>query len=183
VQPVYDPQAVWAGAGYTYALKGSTFLVPGSIDAAIRGRHVWNNTTNTCGYGDVTDFTARNQTDDANVGFSRWDGYNRLDFGSTSSIPGCETAVACTFRGISGGWIVETDTRFSSRYLWGGSGGYDIWATGSHEAGHALGLEHAPGDWQTMYATINLGEQRKRTLGCSDVRGLRALYGGALPSC
>jgi hypothetical protein len=188
IQAGYSPQYAWGAAEYTYAIKGSSVpSVPGggSIDAIIRGRHVWNNTTNTCGYSDVTSFTAYNQTSNANVGFSRGDGFNRIDFGSANFSP-CDGAVACTAQQGSGPFLSEVDTRFNSALPWrtdGGAGGYDIWAVSAHESGHALGLDEAPGDWQTMYFSGSAGELRKRTLGCGDVRGLRFLYGGALPSC
>jgi hypothetical protein len=189
IQAAYSNPYIWSAHQYTYAIKGSSVpSVPGGapIDNIIKGRHVWNNTTNTCGFSDLSDLTAYNQTSSASIGFSRGDGYNRIDFGS-NNFSGCAGSVGCTALQLSGPFIQEVDTRFESSLEWrtdGVSSGHDIWNVSAHESGHAIGLQHASGDWLTMYYTETTpGELRKRTLACGDVRGLRSLYGGALPSC
>lgn len=190
VQPGYAAFYIWVAHEYTYAIKGSSVpSVPGGgpIDAIIRGRHVWNNTTNTCGYSDASNLTAYNQTSSANIGFSQGDGYNRIDFGRTN-FSGCNGAVACTALQVrQNAFIQEVDTRFNNALAWrtdGANAGHDIWNTSSHESGHAIGFDHVGGTWLTMYPDeTTVGELRKRTLACGDVRALRFFYGGTIPNC
>ncbi|MGC4117830.1 MAG: matrixin family metalloprotease [Myxococcales bacterium] len=62
----------------------------------------------------------------------------------------------------------------------------DIQNTVTHEAGHFLGLDHAPDRSSTMFASEAEGETLKRTLSDDDVQGVCAIYPtgiAASPSC
>ena len=52
----------------------------------------------------------------------------------------------------------------------------DIQNTVTHEAGHALGLDHTLNFAATMYASAPPGETSKRTLHQDDINGLCAVY-------
>lgn len=77
---------------------------------------------------------------------------------------------------------------FNSQYAWstgGEAGKFDVQGVGTHEMGHALGLDH-PADSscaeQTMWASAAAGETKKRSLESGDKDGEVTLYGaGTLP--
>ncbi len=52
----------------------------------------------------------------------------------------------------------------------------DIQNTATHEAGHALGLDHTPVKEATMFASAPDGETSKRSLHQDDIDGLCAIY-------
>jgi len=52
----------------------------------------------------------------------------------------------------------------------------DLRNTVTHEAGHFVGLAHAPSSTVTMFATTSPGELEKRSLSADDVAGVCAIY-------
>ena len=83
--------------------------------------------------------------------------------------------------------IVAFTLTFNSKYTWtttGEAAKFDVQGIGTHELGHALGLDH-PSDTscseQTMWASAGAGETKKRTLESGDKEGEVTLYGGTLP--
>jgi hypothetical protein len=61
----------------------------------------------------------------------------------------------------------------------------DLQSVVTHEAGHFLGLAHPPVPEATMYATMPVGETKKRTLYSDDVSGVCTIYpaGAAAVTC
>ncbi len=83
--------------------------------------------------------------------------------------------------------IVSFTLTFNSNYSWSTGGEptkFDVQGIGTHELGHAMGLDH-PSDAscseQTMWASAAAGETKKRTLETGDREGEVMLYGGTLP--
>jgi hypothetical protein len=112
------------------------------------------------------------------------DGKNEVMFGSISS-PG---AIAVTIVwGIFSGppsqrELVEWDAVFDEvDYDWstsGEAGKMDYQNIAAHEFGHAAGLGHPEGACteETMYATADFGETKKRDLNTGDIAGINELY-------
>lgn len=78
--------------------------------------------------------------------------------------------------------IVEFDIRFNTYYTWnttGASDAMDLQNIATHEFGHnGLGDLYANKDAeQTMYGYSSLGETKKQTLECGDIKGITKLYG------
>ncbi|WP_405621904.1 matrixin family metalloprotease [Streptomyces sp. NBC_01511] len=70
-----------------------------------------------------------------------------------------------------------TDFNFTNSPTASCSNKWDVRAVGTHEAGHAFGLDHAPGaPTQTMYYAIDECDTSYRTLGKGDMKGLEYLY-------
>lgn len=59
----------------------------------------------------------------------------------------------------------------------GVAGKYDVQNIGTHEAGHAVGLDHVREASHTMYTYGSAGEVKKRSLECGDAAGAQKLYG------
>lgn len=83
--------------------------------------------------------------------------------------------------------IVSFTLTFNSSYSWSTGGEptkFDVQGIGTHELGHAMGLDH-PSDAscseQTMWASAAAGETKKRTLEAGDKEGEVTLYGGTIP--
>ena len=83
--------------------------------------------------------------------------------------------------------IVSFTLTFNSNYSWSAGGEvtkFDVQGIGTHELGHAMGLDH-PSDAscaeQTMWASAAAGETKKRTLETGDKEGEVNLYGGTIP--
>lgn len=80
--------------------------------------------------------------------------------------------------------IVGFDMIFNSELAWSAdgtpaSGEFDVQNVGTHEAGHAFGMDHvgSPADGlETMYRFTAEGETIKRTLCTGDEEGILALY-------
>ena len=57
------------------------------------------------------------------------------------------------------------------------AGAYDIQDIGTHEAGHAFGLDHVSETAHTMYTYGSKDEVKKRSIECGDKAGIQKLYG------
>ena len=86
--------------------------------------------------------------------------------------------------------VLEADIFFNTRHDWTvmnavgdtcGGTAYDVENVGTHEVGHAVGLDHVNADDATMAPSAAAGETRKRTLTAGDVLGFEASLAGALP--
>ncbi len=178
----------WFSYAYHYRINSSIPSIPGNAHGQIlSGHHVWNNTTNPCGYADLTSFTAYSDGNTTAHGGSN-DGVNVVDFGSMSGgFSSCNTAgiLACTLFWTTSSYMTGADIRFNSSVAWYATSGappsgyYDVYSTATHESGHALGLGHTSGgstNYLTMYPFQCSGCIRERDLGRGDVNGLRALY-------
>ncbi|WP_051670321.1 matrixin family metalloprotease [Bryobacter aggregatus] len=81
--------------------------------------------------------------------------------------------------------IASFTLTFNTNYIWtttGEAGKFDVQNVGTHELGHALGLDHpvdASCSEQTMWASASAGETKKRTLEAGDQEGQITIYGAA----
>jgi len=151
------------------------------------GYNGWEDTRNTCGYGDEYNIDPV-YDGDYDIGWHSYDDNNSVvDFGSVSPLPyPCnQTAVlACTTRHKDvNNWIYEADLRFNSAQPWVHSGqasGFDVEAVSTHEAGHWLidlnDLYCECNEWMTMYGYTATGQVRQQTLAQGDVLGMRNAY-------
>lgn len=182
---------------YTYFTNVSS-MAGGTAwrEQIVRGHHAWNDTFNSCGFTDQTNFTAYHGGGTSLNASASSDGTSVVDFGSLEPF-GVTTANTLAATRI---WwqydssftdIVETDQRYesppqtsfcSSDCPWstnGAAGAFDIFAFASHESGHSLGLRHATSstdNWLTMSPLTYRGAIRWRDLGKGDVSGMRRLY-------
>ncbi len=115
----------------------------------------------------------------SNVG--RLNGANQI--GWLSLTPGV-IGTTITWYYPATGLAVETDAGYSTAYPWsvdGRPGHMDVQNVATHELGHSLGLDHpastTANSCLTMYASGDLGETKKRTLGDGDIHGIFAIYG------
>ena len=73
----------------------------------------------------------------------------------------------------------SSSTRYNWNWVTGSSAdAFDFANVATHEIGHAVGLDH-PGNScteETMYAYVDFGETKKRTLNAGDILGAQALY-------
>ena len=84
-----------------------------------------------------------------------------------------------TVNGIDFGRYYETDMSFSKKLSFttpalGCSNDYDIAGTATHEAGHALGLDHSANTGAIMYASI--GACQFKTIATDDSNGINTIY-------
>src|SRR6185503_7265385 len=83
-------------------------------------------------------------------------------------------------RGIYKGLAAEFDMVFNTNFDWSNSGAadkMDVQNITTHEAGHALGLDHSSASADlTMYPYASEGETKKRTLEAGDIAGIKARY-------
>jgi hypothetical protein len=83
-------------------------------------------------------------------------------------------------RGINKGKAAEFDMVFNTNFDWSTSGAsdkMDVQNITTHEAGHALGLDHSSASADlTMYPYATEGETKKRSLEPGDVAGIKARY-------
>ncbi|MGQ0537299.1 MAG: matrixin family metalloprotease [Methanobacteriota archaeon] len=80
--------------------------------------------------------------------------------------------------------MAQFDVQFDDSDAWSNgavSGRFDVQSVATHEAGHALGLDHINDGNQVMNPTISSGTT-KRTLGSGDLAGLRVLYTNDAPT-
>ncbi|MBN2287343.1 MAG: matrixin family metalloprotease [Tissierellales bacterium] len=82
------------------------------------------------------------------------------------------------------GQIIECDLRFNSTYSWSATiqcpgNKWDVRSVATHEIGHWLFLGDLKGGGdteKTMYAYMDIGETKKRTLHSDDIAGVLFLY-------
>lgn len=92
---------------------------------------------------------------------------------------GPEVLAYTTVRMTEYGQIIDFEVKVNAQdHGWdGATAEYDLQAVISHEAGHALGLEHSAYDQATMFPTTEVGELFRRTLHTDDENGARFLDG------
>ena len=74
------------------------------------------------------------------------------------------------------GELLSFEVRLDAAHgIGGGSSDYDLQALVTHEAGHALGLEHSDMDQAAMFPTSTEGAVSRRTLHTDDEEGARFL--------
>jgi Matrixin len=106
------------------------------------------------------------------------DGKNVVEFGDA----GGGSIVAVTYVwGSRRTAIFEWDMIFGSNWGWSNGGSsttFDFLDVATHELGHAAGLDHPANSCteETMYAYVDFGETKKRTLNTGDIEGINALY-------
>jgi hypothetical protein len=142
-----------------------------AAEAALQSAmNVWN----TQG-GSAFRFTYGGRVSDTNTA---QDGRNVIIFRNASG----GGAVASTYLWSSNGVLVDADTVFwdgDYTFFTGTSGcsnGLYIEDVGTHELGHALGLDHSSDLTATMYPSSQWCSQDLRTLSSDDIAGVRALY-------
>ena len=83
-------------------------------------------------------------------------------------------------RGINKGKAAEFDMVFNTNFDWSTSGAVDkmdVQNITTHEAGHALGLDHSSASAElTMYPYATEGETKKQSLEPGDIAGIKARY-------
>ena len=80
----------------------------------------------------------------------------------------------------TGNYITKATIEFNSDKSWstsGESGKFDVQSVATHEFGHWLSLGHSSNTDATMYAYIDPGETKKRTLHSDDIAGIKYIYG------
>ena len=106
------------------------------------------------------------------------DGVNAIAFGNAG---GGGTVAVTYVWGSRRTPIVEFDQIYGSNWDWvtgSSADAFDFANVATHEIGHAVGLDH-PGNScteETMYAYVDFGETKKRTLNPGDILGVQALY-------
>jgi hypothetical protein len=100
---------------------------------------------------------------DADIEVNGWDG---VDSGSVFGSPPRH------------GWYFTCgeDTKLCASYGEAACRSIDLQNTVTHEAGHFIGLAHAPDSAATMFAKTSAGEIEKRSLSPDDVAGVCAIY-------
>ncbi len=142
-----------------------------AAEAALQSAmNVWN----TQG-GSAFHYTYGGRVSDTNIA---QDGRNVIVFRNASG----GGAVASTYLWSQNGVLVDADTVFwdgDYTFFTGTSGcsnGLYIEDVGTHELGHALGLDHSSDPAATMYPSSGWCSQELRTLSADDIAGVRALY-------
>jgi hypothetical protein len=83
--------------------------------------------------------------------------------------------------------MFEADIAISSKTMWFDTQDmpqdcdgvkYDLQSVMTHEWGHAFGLGHGTGEYETMYAYTTACNTYKRSLGLGDFDGMDLIYGG-----
>ncbi len=110
------------------------------------------------------------------------DGHNVVGWGN---LPGATLGVTCTWSYNSGA-AVESDMLYDSSVPWytgnaapaDCSNQFSLRGVATHEFGHAFGLDHSPGDScnLTMYPSTWPCNDRARSFGLGDVKGLESIY-------
>lgn len=145
----------------------------GELTAVDNGFASWNEA---CGvnYGVQSNTSAVGNPNDT-------DGRNIVSWVNSGWSYGAGTiAVTFTFYNPNDGEIGEADMLMNGDdYFWttGSNADTDVEAITAHEAGHFLGLDHTSTSEATMYATVEPGETKKRSLHSDDIAGGQYLYG------
>src|SRR5207248_6476997 len=166
----------------TVGIPGSVSNAPATIDtsfaswnAACKVGYISNGTTS-------MDFHSVYGGGTVNSGNETHDGTNLVTW-LTSGWPYGAGIIGITFTWFDPqGNISEADMLFNGQdYSWTNSDVApltDLQAIATHEAGHFLGLGHTPVVDATMYATVQQGETKKRSLDPDDIAGAQHLYNG-----
>jgi hypothetical protein len=170
----------WWTRTYSYAINEFT-MTTAFRDAVIKGHQNWDNTYNSCGYGDQNNINSVYAGHVNLAASSSPDGQSMIDMGTLTGA--CSGALACTWAfpyAVVGNQIGEADMRFQTGYPWVFgvvANSYDVESVATHESGHMIGLEHMNTSSNlTMYYSQCGGCLKNRTLARGDVLGMRAIY-------
>lgn len=163
----------WPAAAVTYDLLTGTIpagLSSGAVASAVQAAlDAWTDADTD---GDATNapaFSDSGATDPDTVGWASLGTTGIVAATSVSYLPASKT-------------ITGFDLTFNSDLAWSATGAadtFDVRNVGTHEAGHAFGMDHvsAPKDGlETMYRLTAEQEVLKQTLCTGDVAGIQALY-------
>lgn len=106
------------------------------------------------------------------------DGVNAVFWADTPDPADGFLAQSTTFFNPDTGQAVSTDIHFNNDFRWSDgavANRFDILSVGIHEAGHSLGLGHAPEDTAIMFRSTP-SNTVKRELSLGDRGGLAAIY-------
>jgi hypothetical protein len=97
----------------------------------------------------------------------------------TAALGGGQPLAVTARTPLTGNPITDMDTTFNTSYTWSTTGSptaYDVESAAAHELGHWLRLLHSSDTDATMYATMPVGETKKRTLETDDLNGINFIY-------
>lgn len=160
-----------SSGGISISINEASAPVSGATTAIISGLNAWINQTGPVNLG--WNFTGTTSTAERVL-----DGENVIFWGATSN-PADTYLARTTVWYTSNGEAVEIDMQFNTDYLWStsaSSGRYDIQSVTTHEAGHAIGLNHVSAISEVMYPS-QASNSTKRFLGSGDRNGVESLYG------
>jgi hypothetical protein len=111
------------------------------------------------------------------------DGQNNVQFGDA----GGTGVVAVTYIWAGGAgktrFLTEWDQIYADSEPWtvgnpASANAFDLLNVSAHEIGHAAGVDHPSNTCteETMYAYVDYGETKKRTLNAGDIQGISLLY-------
>ena len=98
--------------------------------------------------------------------------------GNVAAVGGA-LAITAFFYSVPGNTIVETDMVFNPAFNFttnATAGQYDLQAVATHEAGHALGLDHSPLCHASMFPFVYPDQTILRSFERDDEAGVRQLY-------
>lgn len=175
-----DRGYVLGGSAMGFLINTTTVPHGGSgVNSILYGADNWNSHQDYCNIAEANNlqFIYQGVTNET----AGLNGTNSVDFGSMPAI-GCGNFIGCTLVWLSGSSPVQVDIRFNGAVGWNYTGGptggnrYDIEGVGSHEFGHAAGLNDVTSNGEVMYEYAVQNDTTNRRLGRGDASYINVKY-------